>query len=293
MSRTSADRPRARKAALPALEAWFQGEIVARHEDRKRGRSAKGLILPSRTLAPEERVGIYAEMYFLRLAECLAEDYPALRKLVGPAGFEKLARAYLKKHPSRHYSLNALGRKLPEFLSREAKIARSAVLADVARVERAISESFDAEVSPSMTPADLAMIPPAAWETGRMRMTESLRLLALDHRANAIVTACRQDKEIPSLSRARSWVAVFRKEWTVWRMDLTEPMHAVLAALSKGRTLAKSLAAGARAYDGSPEEMQTDVHRWFREWATEGLFVEVVLAPSIKDPRARRDRSTR
>lgn len=271
MSRTSAD-----SGSLPALERWFQGEIVAPHEGRKRGRPAADVILPSKTLAPEERVGIYGEMYFLRLAECLGEDYPAVRKLVGANGFEKLARTYLKKHPSRHYSLNLLGRKLPDFLDAAGKMPRHAMLADVARVERAIAESFDAEVSPPMTPADLAMIPPGAWETGRMRMTESLRLLALEHRANAIVTACRQDKEIPSLGRAKSWVAVFRKEWTVWRMDLSEPMHAVLTALAKGKPLAKSLAAGARAYKGSPEQMQTDVHQWFREWATEGLFVEVV-----------------
>ena len=270
MSRTSAE-----PASLPALERWFQGEIVAPHEGRKRGRPASEVILPSRTLAPEERVEIYGEMYFLRLAECLGEDYPAVRKLVGPPAFERLARAYLKKHPSRHYSLNALGRKLPDFLADTARIPRSAMLADVARVERAISESFDAAVSPPLGPADLAMIPPAAWMTASLRLTESLRLFALGHGANAIVTACRQDKPMPSLARKRSWVAVFRKEWTVWRMDLTEPMHAVLAALAKGKTLGKSLAAGARAYDGTPEAMQADVHRWFREWATEGLFVEV------------------
>jgi hypothetical protein len=271
MSRTSAE-----KGTLPALERWFQGEIVAPHEGRKRGSPAKDVILPSRSLAPEERVGIYGEMYFLRLAECLAEDYPAVKKLLGPPAFERLARVYLKTHPSRHYSLNALGRKLPDFLDDSARLARRAMLADVARVERAIAESFDAAVSPPLTPADLAMIPPAAWETGTIRLTESLRLLALDHRANAIVTACRQDKPMPPLGRAKSFVAVFRKEWTVWRMDLTEPMHAVLAALAKGKPLAKSLAAGARTYSGTPEQMQVDVHRWFREWATEGLFVEIL-----------------
>jgi Putative DNA-binding domain len=275
-SRASGGMSRAKSATLPALERWFQGEIVAPHEDRKRGRPAKEVILPSRSLAPEERVAIYGEMYFLRLSECLAEDYPAVKKLVGPAGFERLARVYLKKHPSRHYSLSALGRKLPDFLAGATKMPRHAMLADVARVERAISESFDAAVSPSLSPADLAMIPPAAWETARIRMTESLRLLALEHRGNAIVTACRQEKELPSLGRARSWAAVFRKEWTVWRMDVSEPMFAVLTALAKGKPLAKSLAAGARAYKGAPEQMQTDVHRWFREWATEGLFVEIL-----------------
>lgn len=288
MSRTSAE-----KRALPELERWFQGEIVAPHEDRKRGRPAAEVILPSKTLAPEQRVAIYGEMYFLRLAECLSEDYPAVKKLVGAEGFERLARAYLKKHPSRHYSLNTLGRKLPDFLAGATKMPRHAMLADVARVERAISESFDVAVSPSLSPADLAMIPPAAWETARIRMTESLRLLALEHRGNAIVTACRQDKELPSRGRKKSWVAVFRKEWTVWRMDLTEPMHAVIEALAGGKPLAKALSAGARSYEGTPESMQSDVHRWFREWATEGLFVEVVRGPALKAPTARRDRSTR
>ena len=270
MSRRSAE-----SSALPALERWFQGEIVRPHEGRKPGRPAQDLILPSRHLAPEERVAIYSEMYALRLHECLAEDYPAVLKLVGPKGFERLARAYLTKFPSRHYSLNVLGRKLPEFLDGPVRVPRRAMLADVARVERAISESFDAEVAPPLSPADLALIPPATWETGGIRMTASLRLLALAHRGNAIVSACRQDKEMPSLARAKTWVAVYRKEWTVWRMDVTESMHAVLAALQAGRKLSEALAAGAAAYAGDVASLQSDVHGWFREWATEGLFTAV------------------
>src|SRR5262249_54893969 len=154
--------------------------------------------------------------------ECLAEDYPAVKKLVGAEGFERIARAYLKKHPSRHYSLNMLGRKLPDFLAASTKTPRHAMLADVARVERAIAESFDAEVSPPLSPPDRGRSPPAAWATATTRRTESRRPLAREHRANAMVSACRQEKALPSLGRAKTWVAVFRKEWTVWRMDVTE-----------------------------------------------------------------------
>ena len=275
MSRTAAEKKKAARRALPGMERWFQGQIVGPHEDRDVGRAAESAILPSRHLAPEQRIGIYSEMYFLRLQEGLVEDYPAVVKLAGPPAFGQLARAYLKKFPSRHYSLNVLGRKLPEFLDGPVRIPRRAMLADVARVENAISESFEAEVSVSLTPADLALIPPAAWESGRIRLTESLRLLELGHRANAIVSACRQEKPLPALGRAKTWVLVYRKEWTVWRMDITQSMHAVLAALKAGRPLGRALAEGAKSYRGSPEEMQTEVHRWFREWATEGLFVEV------------------
>jgi len=275
MSPSSAEKRRD-AVALPALERWFQREIVGPLETskspRRARRSAASVILPSRHLAPEERVGIYAEMYFLRLHECLVEDYPAVAKLAGARAFEDLARAYLKAHPSRHYSLNFLGRKLPEFLDGPVRIARRALLADVARVERAISESFDAEVSPSLSPADMALIPPKTFETARIRLTESLRLLALDHGANAIVTACRQGKPLPPLGRKKSWVAVYRKEWTVWRADLTEPMHAVLSALHSGRPLGRSLARAARRFPGNARDLGSEVRRWFGEWVSEGLF---------------------
>src|SRR5882672_11684809 len=106
MSRTSAEKRKLPKRALPGMERWFQGQIVGPHEDRTPARKAKSVILPSKHLAPEERIGIYSEMYFLRLQECLVEDYPAVVKLVGPPAFGRLARGYLKEFPSRHYSLN-------------------------------------------------------------------------------------------------------------------------------------------------------------------------------------------
>ena len=40
---------------------------------------ATAAILPSRTLTPVERVGIYHGMYLLRMQEALATDYPALK----------------------------------------------------------------------------------------------------------------------------------------------------------------------------------------------------------------------
>ena len=260
---------------LTRLEGWFQREIARPHEGGAAGAPAGGVILPSQALDPGERVAIYSRMYFARLHDCLVEDYPAAVKLCGHETFRKLARAYLRRYPSRHYSLSFLGRKLPEFLDGAVRVPRRALLADVARVERAISESFDAEASAALTPADMAIVPPAAWETGRIRLTESLRLLALDHRANAVVTACRQGKPLPPLGRKKTWVAAYRKEWRVWRADLTEPMHAVLSELAGGGSLADALAAGARRFRGKPERLQAEVQRWFREWAAEGIFVAV------------------
>jgi hypothetical protein len=144
---------------LSRLERWFQDQIVGPHEARAQPAERSGTaerdtdaardaadahIRPSHSLQPGERVSVYSDMYFTRLADVLADEYSATRALCGPVEFERLVRAYLSEHPSRHWSLNELGRKLPEFLAGSFRIARKGVLADVARLECSIARVFDA-----------------------------------------------------------------------------------------------------------------------------------------------------
>ncbi|MFN0244641.1 MAG: putative DNA-binding domain-containing protein [Planctomycetota bacterium] len=271
----------AQRAELEPLQSWFQAEVVRPWEKTpSKGvapakAAAKEWVLPSRTLAARERVAIYARMYRLRMLEALHTDYPALARLSGDDGFERLARAYLRAHPSRHPSLNFLGRKLPEFLATKGGLSRRALLADVATLENAMSEVFDAPRETSLSSADFARLTPEQWTSARLRLPQAFRLLALKHAANAIVTAVRQQQALPDLRKKRTWVAVYRKDFVVWRMDLNEPMHAALAALRDGATLQDALIAAAGVFDGSPQELALEVRRWFGEWTAEGFFAAV------------------
>lgn len=267
----------AQPARLAPLQRWFQGEVVRPWEKSPSKGVARATewVLPSRTLAARERVAIYARMYRLRMLEALHTDYPALARLSGEEGFERLARAYLRAHPSRHPSLNFLGRKLPEFLATKRGLSRRALLADVATLENAMSEVFDAPRETSLSGEDFARLTPEQWTSARLRLPKALRLLALQHAANAIVTAVRQEKTLPELRKKRTWVAVYRKDFVVWRMDLNESMHAALAALRDGATLHDALVAAAGVFDGSPQELALEVRRWFGEWTAEGFFAAV------------------
>src|SRR5689334_17129302 len=75
-------------------------------------------------LSAAERVRIYARMYFLRLRDALADDYPALRRALGDEAFDALAQRYVTSHPSDRPSLRALGRHLPGFLHADANAPR-------------------------------------------------------------------------------------------------------------------------------------------------------------------------
>jgi hypothetical protein len=204
-------------------------------------------------------------MYFARLHECLEEDYEALHALMGHAAFERLCRAYLKAFPSRHYSLNPLGRRLPDFLKTGRALYR-----DVATLENAMSEVFDETDAPALGPADFAKR--TDLETARLAFVPAFRLLAFGTPANAIVSAVKMEKPLPPLRRARTFVAVYRKDYRVWRMDLAEPAFRALEALRAGRTVAKAVEAAARVFPGSPAAFHARLRRWFGQWSSEGFF---------------------
>jgi len=207
----------------------------------------------------------HAVGYFLRLRDALAEDFKTVRAVLGDDGFEKLARAYLAKHPSKHPSLNRLGDAFPRFLAGPVKVKKKALLRDVARVEVTMQEVFDAPRSEPLDTTAFAKIPPEAWEKAKLRLTPALRLLALGHRVNPLITAVRKEEPLPAAPRGKAWMAVYRKDFAVWRMDLTEPMYAVLSALEKGARLSDAIAA-------SGIEDPSRVFAWFQDWRAEGFF---------------------
>src|SRR5215813_1286360 len=110
-------------ADLDRLERWFATQVAEPPRGAAGRRAARARVLPSSTLKPEERLAIYARMYVSRLHDCLADDYAAVAAVLGGPGFGRLVGAYARRFPSRHYSLTALGRHMPEFL-RTAAVPR-------------------------------------------------------------------------------------------------------------------------------------------------------------------------
>jgi hypothetical protein len=272
--------------SLRSLETWLQQEIVRPHERGARPARVRtaSVILPSASLDPAARVAIYADAYFLRLLECLVEDYPAVQAIIGPRAFARLMRQYLSVHPSRHYSLSRLGTRLPDYLAGDVRAPRRALIRDVALVERAMAEVFDAQITPVLSSASLAEVPAADWEFVRLRPIDALRLLALEHRANAIVTESRHGRPLPGFERTPTWVVVYRHDYTVLRVDLTEPMFVLLGALTSGKTLGNAIRTTVRRFPAQIEALQAEMFGWFRDWVRDGLFQSL----EMKRPAKRR-----
>jgi hypothetical protein len=275
--------------SLAALQQWLQAVIVdpalATAEALAAPEAAaivspgrlERVVLPSATLTAAERVGVYHEMYVLRMAEALESDYPALAHFLGRERWHDLVRSYVAAHPSRSYTLNALGRHLAQWLLEVPALARRRFCHDLARLEWAIAEAFDAEETPRLRVSELSRVPAQAWPGARLVPSAALRLVALHWNANQWLDSSKGDRhEHPRPSRRASCLAVFRRSYAVYRRELSTPAFRLLSDLASGRPIGRAVAAALRRRDAPDAET---VQRWFRDWARDGLFTRVALEP--------------
>jgi Putative DNA-binding domain len=271
---------------LDRLQRWMQAVVV--HPGATRAAIAgpdaarevpperlSDVVLPSRTLTPLERVDIYHGMYLLRMQDALVSDYEGLQHFLGDRAFFELVRGYVQVHPSRSYSLNRLGDRMPEYIETAAGIRRRAFCADLARLERAVAQAFDAEETPSLSPETVAAVPEDAWERARLTTVAGFHLLALRYPVNAYLESVgKEDHQHPSAARKDTWVAVYRRDYSVWRFDLDRPGYELLGDLAGGVALGEAVA-NALGRRGRRAPKEDDLFRWFRQWVSGGIFRSV------------------
>lgn len=274
---------------LPRLQRWMQAviehpgsaeEAVASEPARAELDPANiaRVIRPSKTLTSVERVGVYQSMYLMRMVEALQNDFPAVAHFLGETQFLDLVTRYVAVHPSQSYTLNRLGDHFPEFIRKSRGVRKKGFVADLARLELLVTEVFDSPESPAWPAEEVTRIPEEAWGRAILQPIAALRLGAFAHGVNAYLQSVKEENhDHPATDRRRSWIAVYRKNYEVWRLDLSKPAHDFLAALVKGRPFGRAVAGAARGLQGSAGDR---LFRWLRDWVAEGMFRGVVLPSS-------------
>ncbi len=274
------------KLSLARTQSWMQDVIryVGTDEQAVASKIAQliipihqfhHVILPSRYLNSFERLGIYRGMYLARLREALKFDYPALHHFLGDQSFTELVAGYIRAYPSRSYTLNRLGDHLPEYIRSAPGISRRNFVYDLVGLELALSQLFEAEESPILTPEAIAAVPPVAWESARLKPIRAFRLLAFRYSVNTYLQSVRDGTPPTSARRKNTWVVVYRREYSLWRLDLTRAAYDLLQALASGMPLGEAVASLLRGK--RPIVREEQLFSWFRGWVAEGLFQAIEL----------------
>jgi hypothetical protein len=290
---------------LTADELMQPQDTTGRWSGRAMEAVASEFIRPNSRLTAFERLEIYNRQYWFRLQSAFAEDFPALRSVVGASRFEAIANAYLSAHPSRSFTLRNLGSKLVEWLRANPGYAgrKLALAVDVVRVEWACIEAFDnAEVSP-LSLDEVASL----GEDSRLGLQPYVQLLALSYPADDLVLDMHQKQKRESseagakaesfdsgplrplqLRKRRTWLAVHRADLSLYYRRLSHIEYRTLAALQQGMTLPHALETGFEGSRLAAGSRIRFVQQCFANWAALGWFCSP--GAEAEDAKGRGDR---
>jgi hypothetical protein len=218
-------------------------ELIFRHGDGSEGalrlltRGAADLpIRKDPHLGAGERLAIYARMHFLRIRDVLVEDFPATCRAAGE-DVDRFVERYLAAFPTDDPSLRKAGRHLPRFLAAPSVAHAGPWHADLARLELATIEAFDAADDAVLERATLAQIPPERWADLRLEAVCSLRILDTDFAVDDLREHLLRTDESPAAAlfapQPRT-LRVWRQGFRVFHRRIDPVERAALRLLSDG-----------------------------------------------------------
>ena len=195
-----------------------------------------------------KRFEVYRNNVLSALGNAIAGAFPAVEKLVGETFFRAMARFYVIDNPPTSAVLMDYGRTFPDFIERFESAASLPYLPDVARLEVAWRESYNAAEADSLPPDALATVPQNELADVRFGVHPSLRLVASRY---PIVTIWRMnvsDEPIRPVDFSVGEDALIVRPEAEVEVRLVPPGGvAFVSALMAGETLAVAAAAGQAA----------------------------------------------
>jgi hypothetical protein len=255
---------------------------------------ASEFIKPNDRLSSFERLEIYNRQYWFRVLDCLYDDYPGLRAVVGERKFLKLAQAYLARYPSDSYTLRDLGSRLEQFLQDEPNWStpRQELALDMVRFEWAQVVAFDGPAEEPITPDEILDTPPDKLKLG---LQPYLSLLELDFEVddfliaikkrdsdalrgeasnamNAAPKAHRRRNRVRFPKRSKIHLAVHRHDNMLYYKRLDADAFAVLRLLGRGLTVEEACVEAVSQSPRTEIDWPKQIKEWFDTWSTLGWF---------------------
>jgi hypothetical protein len=168
----------------------------------------------------ETLFGVYRYAYASRLVEAMRNDHKLLHIYLGDEMFNEMGHAYVAAYPSHHPNLRWFSGHLPDFLKSAEAYAKYPVLSDLAALEKALNDAFDAVDAPVVGIDDMASFAPEAWAGLSFKPHPSAQRLDFSTNATAVWFALKADEDPPEPVSLEE-----PDRLLVWRQDVTPVFH--------------------------------------------------------------------
>jgi len=172
----------------------------------------------------ETLFGVYRYAYAARLVEAMRNDHKLLHIYLGDEMFNEMGHAYVAACPSHHPNLRWFSSQLPDFLKSTEAYGKYPVLSELAALEKALNDAFDAREAPIVSVADMAAFAPEAWASLTFTPHPSAQRLDLATNAAAVWLALKAEEDPPEPASLDEPNRIL-----VWRQDTTPLFHQLSA----------------------------------------------------------------
>ncbi|QJI31885.1 DUF2063 domain-containing protein [Pseudomonas sp. ADAK18] len=234
--------------------------------------SFSATLLGGPTLDVDTGLAIYHNAYRARLQDVLRDDFSAVWYWLGDDEFAQLSAAYIRRYPSRHYSLRWFGERFPEFILEHLIAEQSAPLAELARLEWAFTLAFDAPQGEPLMLQDMAQLPPEAWPGLQVQLAPSVQQMLCHFNSVAIWRSSKNEADFPgSEALSEAQVCLIWRHQNVCQYRTLEPAEAwaLMGMVTTGWSFSELCAELAVTYqEGAPLQAVT----WLKQWVQDGLL---------------------
>lgn len=184
------------------------------------------------------RFSVYRNNVVVSLSEALATGFPLVQKLLGEENFSRLAGLYVRAHPPASPLMMHFGQEFPAFLEEFQPLAHIGYLADCARLDLALRQSYHAADSTPLDPARLQGDPESV-----MALKPGLAHATVVVSSKWPLFDIWRFNMVPDAPKPRAVaqdVLITRPEYDPAPHELPEGGAAWLDALKRGQTLAEA-----------------------------------------------------
>jgi hypothetical protein len=262
---------------LASVQRWMHEALVF---PRRIAREAiDGQLASFAGLSGAEGLAIYQRGYFLRIASCMREQFPALCHALGTPLFDDFVAEYIREQPPESHTLYDLGRRFPAFLDdsrpdrdqpEETREVWIDFMVDLARFERQMFVMFDIPGNEGKSFA--ARDTPDA----RLRLQPAFVIGAYRFPVAAYYHAVRQKQSAELPPAEPSYAALVRTAYVTRTIVLSELEYLFLKVMADGGGVDDGIEAVAQRLGATPDAMRqswASAEGSRRRWIDGGFFI--------------------
>ena len=262
---------------LAEVQARFYALVTAREDvaaavaagGSEARRSFEEMVAGDARLPATDRLQIYADMYFARIRDVLAEEYPKTLAALGAAAFQDLVADYLDACRPNHPSLREVGARLPAFLAAHPATGARPWVAELARLERARLELFDGPDAAALTLETLRARAPADFADLQLRLVPSHALVTTRFDVAALWRS--DDPAASDVARSPTTLIVWRQGTDVLHRAADAEEAAWFERIAARDVTFEALCADL-AHDRTDDAAAARAFELLGRWANEGLL---------------------